>query len=422
MSFLFRGFAVFAAAVIFTLGLSADSFATNGYFAHGYSPQNKALAGAGTALPLDSLAAATNPAGMVFVGKRADAGISFFNPNRSYTTGGTAFNTATTGKVKSDAEWFVIPALGFNWMMSKDYSLGVSIYGNGGMNTEYNATTFGVSGTGVDLSQLFIVPTYSRKLNAKHAVGISPIIAYQRFEAYGLAGFAPFTASGTAAKLTNVGYDDSLGFGARIGYMGEIAPGLVIGVSYQTRIWMDELDKYSELFAEQGDFDIPDNWSVGLAYNATDALTLVFDVQHIYYGSVDAIANPLMPNLTAGALGSNGGAGFGWDDMTIFKFGVQYVSSPDYTWRAGYSYGEQPIGSTEVLFNILAPAVIEQHITAGVTRKISDTQDLHISVMHALENDVSGTNSFASAFGVTETVNLEMNQWEVTAGYSWKFQ
>ena len=40
-------------------------FATNGYFGHGYSTKEKGLAGAGVAYSQDSLAAATNPAGMV---------------------------------------------------------------------------------------------------------------------------------------------------------------------------------------------------------------------------------------------------------------------------------------------------------------------------------------------------------------------
>ena len=42
-----------AAAVAFALA-SGSAFATNGYFAHGYGTKNKALAGAGAALPQDA--------------------------------------------------------------------------------------------------------------------------------------------------------------------------------------------------------------------------------------------------------------------------------------------------------------------------------------------------------------------------------
>ena len=70
---------IFAVVIIAALCFVTTASATNGYFSHGYSTKNKALAGAGTALPLDSLAAATNPAGMVFMDNRIDLGISFFN-------------------------------------------------------------------------------------------------------------------------------------------------------------------------------------------------------------------------------------------------------------------------------------------------------------------------------------------------------
>ncbi len=65
--------------------------ATNGYFAHGYSTKEKGLAGAGTAYSHDSLAAATNPAGMAFVGERMDIGLAMFSPSsRGYNVTGTA--------------------------------------------------------------------------------------------------------------------------------------------------------------------------------------------------------------------------------------------------------------------------------------------------------------------------------------------
>ena len=58
--------------------------ATNGYFSHGYGTKNKGLAGGGVALPQDAMIAATNPAGMVWVGSRMDIGAAIFSPLREY--------------------------------------------------------------------------------------------------------------------------------------------------------------------------------------------------------------------------------------------------------------------------------------------------------------------------------------------------
>jgi long-chain fatty acid transport protein len=402
--------------------MSTSAFATNGYFAHGYGVNDQAMAGAGVALPQDSLDAAVNPANMVFLGKRYDLGIAFFNPNRQYTVTGTFTGPGdlSLGTVKSDSKWFVIPSFGANWMIDADSSIGLSIYGNGGMNTDYPTKTFNnfsptgsSSPTGVDLMQLFIAPTYARKLAPKHAIGITPILAIQRFQARGLQPFAGFSSDPN--NVSNNGYSYSYGYGARIGYEGEIVPNLLnLGLAYQTRTYMSAFDKYKGLFAEQGDFDIPSNWTVGLAVKATPELAFLFDVQRINYSEVKSINNPF---ASAGPLGADNGAGFGWKDMTVYKIGAQWKSSKDWTWRAGYSTGNQPIRSSEVLFNIVAPGVIEQHVSVGSTWTMSNNNDLNFALTRALSHSVSGPNPFDPG----QTIELKMDQWQIAASYSWKF-
>lgn len=45
-------------------------------------------------------------------------------------------------------------------MVNNNTSLGVSVYGNGGMNTQYNNNMFNGAGpAGINMSQLFIAPT-----------------------------------------------------------------------------------------------------------------------------------------------------------------------------------------------------------------------------------------------------------------------
>jgi hypothetical protein len=65
---------------VLALFLPASAGATNGYFSHGYGTLYKGLAGAGSALHLSTLAPATNPASMVWVGHRYDVGVAVFNP------------------------------------------------------------------------------------------------------------------------------------------------------------------------------------------------------------------------------------------------------------------------------------------------------------------------------------------------------
>ncbi len=413
-------------AVAAALAAPATGFATNGYFGHGYSVKSKGLAGASSALPLDSLDAAVNPANMVFVGKRYDLGISLFSPRRSYTVEGApnpppAFGLVP-GSVDSDSNYFLIPSFGANFMLNSKSSVGVSVYGNGGMNSDYPESagmggTFYAGQTGVDLSQLFVSGTYARKFaGGKASWGISAIVAYQQFEAKGVGSFAQFSSA--PDSLSNNGKDSSTGFGGKFGLSGEVAKGLRLAASYQTKINMSEFDKYKGLFAEQGDFDIPATWTIGLAFNTTPKSTLTFDVQQIMYSDIKAIANPLLPNIQTALLGNDNGAGFGWEDMTIYKIGYQWATSELWTWRVGLSTGSAPIPDSEVLFNILAPATVENHVTFGFTRAVGKDMEFDISAMYAPNAEISGPNPLN---GTPQKITLEMSQFELGFNWGWKF-
>jgi len=405
--------------------MSTAAWATNGYFADGFGVNDQALAGAGVALPQDTLDAAVNPANMVFVGHRYDFGLAFFNPNRQYTVSGNPSGFPGTfglapGTVKSNTSWFVIPSLGANWMLNTDSSAGISIFGNGGMNTNYPTDTFGgTAPTGVNLTQLFVAPTYARKLAPQHALGITPILAYQQFQAKGLQAFGALGYSSDPNNLSNTGYDNSYGYGARIGYQGEILPSLNLGVSYQTKIYMSKFKQYAGLFAEGGASDIPSNWTIGVAYKATPAFTVLVDVERINYSEIKAINNPMLPNLQPGSLGESNGPGFGWQDMTVYKLGVQWKCSDQWTWRAGYSLGTQPIPDSEVLFNILAPGVITQQASVGFTTAVNSSQDVNFALTRAFPTSVNGAN-LLEAPG-QQTIQLKMDQWQIAVSYSWKY-
>ncbi len=385
------------------------------------------------------MAAANNPAGMVLQGDRLDVGLALFAPMRSYTVTGTpsggGFSLAN-GTFDSENELFVIPQYGQNWMLNEESSIGVSVYGNGGMNTEWPGSGPGtgpyLAGTaGVDFSQLFIATTYSRKFSDSASWGISGIIAYQRFEATGVGSFAGFSLD--PANLSNNGTDSATGFGVRLGVQGEITSGVTLGFAYQPKIDMGEFDDYAGLFAEKGDFDIPSNYTLGLAWHINDKSVFVVDIQQINYSDVAAVANPIAslqpggscdptpppPGVGAGCLGGSSGAGFGWKDMTIYKLGYEWQSSDAWTWRVGYSMTDQPIPETEVLFNILAPGVVEEHITFGFTRALANNSDLNFALMVAPSVSVSGPNAF-DAPG-TQTVEIEMDQYELAFGYSKRF-
>ena len=61
---------------------------------------------------------------------------------------------------------------------------------------------------------------------------------------------------------------------------------VTLGATYQTKTKMGKFTKYNGLFADQGSFDIPSNYGVGVAVKATPETTVAFDVERINYSGV----------------------------------------------------------------------------------------------------------------------------------------
>ncbi len=348
--------------------------ATNGYMPHGFGIKAKGMGGASTALAHDGFAGVNNPASSAFAGNRWEIGGEIFQPKRSYSLGGSP-------EVQSGRESFLIPEFGSNVVLSDKLSLGLTVYGNGGMNTSYDTNLgFGTGKLGVDLMQLIIAPTVAYKVADGHALGVSPLLVYQRFKAYGLQNFG----------VNNPGNDHSRGLGVRVGYFGKLSDRVSVGASYSPKINMSKFDKYANLFAEQGDFDIPENYSVGVALQVTPTVQLALDYQGIHYSKVASIGNASLPNFGNG-LGAANGPGFGWQDINVVKLGVQWQMSPQWTLRAGYNDGDNPIRPDDAYLNILAPGVVEKHYTLGATYHPNDKEEFSFAVWHAKENSVTGT-------------------------------
>ncbi|WP_337866108.1 outer membrane protein transport protein [Ignavibacterium sp.] len=410
--------------VLFVLStfIFQTTYATDGYFRNGYGIKYSALAGSGVAVSLSSLGAVTNPASIINVNNSVELNISLFSPMRDYTISGNPSGFPQTfgltpGKIESDKNLFFFPSIGLKRSIGNNMAIALSIYGNGGMNTDYPAQTFYESSspnTGVNLEQMFANLTYAVQFTKGHSIGLAGIFGWQRFAAKGLAAFSPFSSD--PANLSGNSWSTSTGFGFKVGYQGVLTEWLSFGAAYQSKINMNEFERYAGLFAEKGDFDIPANWTAGIAVSPTRDWTFLLDVKQILYSGIKSVNNPLLPNLQTSQLGKDDGAGFGWKDITAVKFGVMYKAIENYTLMAGYSYSDNPIKESEVLFNILAPAVIQHHITAGVTRKISEDSDLSLAFMYALNNSVKGSNPLEAPG--QQSIEIAMRQWQIEIGYS----
>jgi long-chain fatty acid transport protein len=427
------------------------AYSTNGYMSHGYGIASKGMAGAGMALPQDALSAFSNPAGLVRLDKRFDAELELFGPDRWYKANADfdppPSPSVPPGKYKSDNDLFLTPGFGATLPLDESNSIGIALAGQGGMNTEYDTATFAnfaappgtpqnpageftaTEPTGVDLAQLALGITYARELPSfeglgitRQSIGITPIAAVQRFKAQGLQPFRALSVS--PDSVTNNGYDYSYGGGVRVGWLASLLHDqLNVGVSYQSKLWMSDFDKYRGLFASGGDFDIPATVNAGLAFLLTPKLTIAADFRRIFYGDIKALSNPndvrfdqIAINPEA-RLGGDEGLGFGWRDIDVYSIGIQYQPNETWTLRAGYSDGDVPWENVNTLFNVLAPATIEKHASLGGSYRLNRKSSINFSYTHAFTNTVEGTSTFTGS----QTGYVRMQQDMLQIGYTHEF-
>jgi len=417
--------ALFTSCLIVPQLTGGAAQATEGYFQYGYGARQGGLAGAGVADSRDAMSISLNPAGLVDVPREFQLGGSLFMPYRSYSATGTAF--IAPGTFDSKDNLFPVPNIAYSQPIDMDSAWGFAVFGNGGMNTNWPnmANTapgcgfFGVycgGSAGVDLMQAFMAADYARRFGAL-SIGISPTFVIQRFRGDGLVAFTGISSD--PANLTGNGYSYSYGGGVRLGAQWSVAPNFRVALAGATPMWMTKFDKYSGLFADGGSFDIPANITAGVAWDANPALTLMLDYKHIFYGSIPSIADSSA--FTGVLLGAPNGPGFGWHDVDIFKIGAEWRASPVWTFRVGYAHNTNPIKSTDVTFNILAPGVVTDHFTAGLAYKATEHSTFELAAAYIPEHSVSGLETTPAGPTPGSNIQISMNQYQVTFGWTYQF-
>jgi long-chain fatty acid transport protein len=405
---------VFALPMIFAASINVH--AGVGYFAPGYGPISLQMAGAVTAVAQDAFAAASNPAKLTATGDQLDLSLFLMNPNRRVSrTGAPGPASGYNFSANSANSFFAVPEFAYARQVNDRLSIGVTSYANGGLNIEYNQST-GVPGTnlnpgacgtrpgnfmggcgelGFDLAQYIVAPTVAWEFAPGQSIGISPLLTIQMFKAYGLQAFTP--VSRAPNSVTNNGMDYAFGAGLRVGWFGEINDWLSLGAAYSSKIYMQDFDKYKGLFVE-GSFDIPANYSLGIAIKARPKWLVAFDIQVIDFKGVRALSNGVLPSLTdpvANPLGSKSGSGFGWDrNEPNYKLGVVYSATPKLTLRAGYAYGKRANDGdlNAASFGSLAVTPI-RIATAGLTWKTDSGNELHMSLVRVDGTEYSGPSA-----------------------------
>lgn len=379
-----------ALVVLASLGVATEVYAQAQLPGYGHAASG--MGGAAIAVPYDSIAAANNPAGMAYVGSRTDISLTAILTNATSELGPSTYDAS---------DWGFGPLGGFNQDLKNGWTVGVSVYGFGsGIDYEkpFPGSTTDTTST---IAQIIVAPTATYRLAPQHAIGIAPLLAAQRLEITGLQSFG----------FQDPGADSSYGVGVAVGYLGTVAEGLMIGLSYASRINMGALDRYATLLADGGNQDIPQQFGVGLSWQSTPQFLLAFDYLWIDWSSVKPLGNPFPGS---GPPGSPHGPGSEWQDQSVYRLGLAFEASRQWTVRVGATYKSKLIVPQATTLNTLTPLLPQWTLTFGATYRIDQHQAVHGALAHNFEKSLDGTQASSG-------INLTSSASFFTIGYSYSF-
>ncbi|NTV48131.1 MAG: long-chain fatty acid ABC transporter [Geobacteraceae bacterium] len=387
-------------SLMLVLTSSSIALATNGDNTLGLTALEWARGGAIVASPVDIPSMMYNPAaaGEFKVNKGGfDMSLGLLNASRSIDT--------KTKSTDSDADNYLAMGVGAVARASDKMFFGIAAGGVAGLGVDFAggtlspATSVGVTTT----KSLFkIAPTMAYVVNDKLTVGVSPQIGYQ--------SMAMRTAQFTLPQ-TGV-----FGLGGSVGAIYHFTPTLQAGLSYTSKMFMQEYTFNGIAGATEGKYkmemDVPQSVAGGVSFRPMPKLLLEADVKWIDFSDVMDRVELIGP---AGAVAQT--LAFGWKDQVVYSLGAEYEALPGLTLRSGYNYGASPIGKEDVTSNYGSIAVIEHHLSVGITKQWSPAVSTSASYTHGFSNKVTSNNAPAAL----APVSIEATQNIAYAQLSFRF-
>lgn len=356
---------------------ATQTMATEGINLIGIGPVQQGTAGAGVASAKDSTWLILNPAGLTDVEMSVDASLQYFAPVRTVDPG---------SGVQEDDSAFVIPSIStsFGCCHGENGSLGLGIYGTSGMGVDYDPG-LGPMGSMTELSIAKMTATYAYKFgDSGLSIGAGPIFVLSRLK--------------TDMMGSSGDWDTAYGAGVIVGINQHFGR-FTIGGSYMTEQFMSEFEDYDTLLPKS--MNLPQQLTIGAAYNMLDNVELVLDYRWTGWESLDTL-----------------GEQFGWDNQNIVKAGITWGVTEALTLRGGISYGNSPIDEDTAMSNALFPAIMETHLACGVSYTW-EKWAVHASYIHALENEITANGNDTGGFGAGTEISMYQNS--LTAGVTYKF-
>lgn len=356
---------------------TTPALATNGMLMEGYGAISHAMGGASMAFDNGTGAMVNNPAtlGLISQDNRMDAEIGILRPDVTFKMGENNYG--------SDSTAFYMPAIGYI-KRNGDWTYGVGIYSQGGMGTDYMDDLNMYSQ--VIVGKLVVPVAY--KVNDRLTVGGSLQFVKADMDLvmgpFDFKNDSDFSGAASGSGITGM-----------VGALYKLNDKVSLGAAYQHEAGIGDITGRG---ARVKGLDMPATATIGIAAQVTDKLLLAADYKRVFWSeSMNTIT--ISQNDIEMQMPQN------WNDQNVFSLGLAYNATEKLTLRLGANLANNPI---EEHCTPLFPAIIKNHYTAGFGYQFSDTHSLNASFAYAPEVEKANGLNFTGTSTTHSQISYQL--------------
>lgn len=402
-------------------------YATNGDNLIGVGPISRSMGGVGIAHPQDAISAVfANPAAMCFGPYCHTSQVDFAGTLFTPKIEAKVTNSQGTFEADSESSIYAIPAIGLSVPIiekPQSWRFGLSAYGVTGLGVDYRDTE-------LDDSQVFNFgsmgygPAVTGEYTSLQIMKFAPAVAYQVNSKLSIG----------AALHIDYGILDLKG-GSSSGYALGIQPGITYYPTSNLAFGLIYVSPQKVKHKNINDFDQDGNLD-DLDLEAPQQVG--FGISYIF-NNIDLIieADAKWLNWADAA----GYRDFDWEDQWVYAIGAQYSPTDKLKLRIGYNYAANPVkehngfdGTQSIsvqgktmsseyyyeTFRIIGfPAIVEQHLTFGISYQFTERLLVNLGYMYGFEKTIRETGT--DPFGQPATIKSTLSETSIDFGLTWRF-
>jgi len=148
----------------------------------------------------------------------------------------------------------------------------------------------------------------------------------------------------------------------------------------------------------QSKFKLPQSLAIGISYAINKNIRVGLDAEWINWANAFdkmklTLSNGANPNINR-MMGNDGDFKIdfplNWKNSVVIRTGGEFDVSKNITGRLGYIYGSNPVPAS-TLFPVF-PAIIEHHLTTGMSVKLSNPLTLNLAYEHGFKNELKAAD------------------------------